>query len=470
VNFTVQIKSVFCFVCLFLMTICHANPRSLDKVDVIVLGGGAAGLTSGIYLGRAGLSTLVLEGPASGGAITQSNSVYNWPGYKEISGFDLMDKIREQADESGAVLSDEELVTADLSKIPFHFTVQNIYDKSKRREIQADACIIATGATARKLDVPGEKKYWSKGVYTCAVCDGALYKDRVVGVVGGGDSALLEADYLAGIAKKVYIFNRKDKFKGVENARKEKLLNLPNVEILFDVNVKEIQGDDDLVKTVVLLGNNGEEKTVDLDAVFLAIGAIPNTQYFSKQLELDSFGYISLKKGCETSVPGVFAAGDVADPIFKQAIIASGDGAKAAMQAGDYVHLKAPVKKKVIDQKSEKKKVVEAEAIEVGSISQLKEIVETSKTLVVLDFYATWCGPCRYLGKFTDQWAKELQGKAVFCKVNVDKAKDVAFRYKVQSMPTLVVLDDLGREIGRFIGVEEIVSYINQLKEKKTPN
>ncbi len=463
-NLFMSLKGLVCFFCLFFMSLGHSESVTVQKVDVVVLGGGAAGLTSGIYLGRAGFSTLVLDGPNPGGAITQSNMVYNWPGYKEISGLELMDQLRGQAEKNGAVLCEEKLVSANLSQHPFSFTVQNVYDKSKKRQIIADACIIAMGAEAKRLEVAGEKTYWSKGVYTCAVCDGALYKDKLVAVVGGGDAALLEADYLAGIAKKVYVFNRKDKFKGVEKVRGKKLFELPNVEVLYNVSVKEIKGNGSLLESVTLLGNNGDHSEIKLDALFLAIGATPNTQFFSKELQLDSLGYVVLKKGCETSIPGVFAAGDVADPIFKQAIIASGDGAKAAMQAIDYLQL-VSLKKAAPIEISVKKEEGISKVIEISSLSQLKEIVTKNKQLILLDFYATWCGPCRYLGKFMDQWAKELQGKAIICKVNVDLAGDIAMRYKVQSMPTFVILDVEGKEIARKVGIDEITQYINQIKK-----
>ena len=284
-NFFKKMGLTFGFFYLGAFSLAHAAVSSdPQRVDVVVLGGGAAGLTSAIYLGRAGFSTLVLEGPNPGGAITQSNKVENWPGYQEVSGLDLMDQIRGQAEKSGALLSREELVEIDLSKRPFSFIAQDVYDKSKKRRISADACIIALGAAPRKLGVPGEAVYWSKGVYSCAVCDGSLYKDKVVAVVGGGDAALLEADYLSSIAKKVYIFNRKDQFKGVEKIRKDDLLSRANVEVIYNTNVKEIKGNGQLVHSVVLKKSKGQEVSLEIDALFLAIGANPNTQFFSEQV------------------------------------------------------------------------------------------------------------------------------------------------------------------------------------------
>ena len=454
-NFILQIRMALSCVCVCVPLLSYS--ASIQKVDAVVLGGGAAGLTSAIYLGRAGFSSFVLEGPIPGGAITQSNHVYNWPGYKEISGLDLMEHIRAQAEASGATLLREEIVAIDLSQRPFSITSQDIYDTSKKRTILADTCIIALGANAKKLEVPGESMYFSKGVYTCAVCDGSLYKNKTVAVVGGGDGALVEAEYLSSIAKKVYLLNRKAKFKGIEKSRQERLIQLPNVEIVYNVSVKEIKGDGQVVDSITLINKEGKEESLKIDALFLAIGATPNTQFFAKQLELDEQGYIVLKKKTETSLPGVFAAGDIADPVFKQAVIASGEGAKAAMQASDYLHAMS-------FKKSEDVPAI-SKVLEVSSLSELKEIVSKNKQLVLVDFYATWCGPCRYLGKFIDGWAQDLQGKAILCKVNVDVAGEIASRYQVRSMPTVVVINPEGQEIARKVGVEEIIRYVDRLKK-----
>lgn len=429
-----------------------------ETVDVVILGGGSAGLTSAIYLGRAGLTPLVLEGRALGGAITQSNQVENWPGYESISGFDLADKIRLQAEKNGAILVSEELVEIDLSRHPFLITARNIHDPSKQRAFFAKACIIALGAVPKKLGVPGEQEFWSRGVYSCAVCDGSLYKDKIVSVVGGGDAALLEAEYLAGIAKKVYVFVRKDQFRSIEKKREEALLKKTNIEVVYNVSIKEIKGKEGQLEEVELIDSLGKSSFVHVDAVFLAIGANPNTKFFEKQLLLDKGGYILSKGDCETSVPGVFVAGDVSDPRFKQAIIASGDGAKAAMKVQMYLSTNL--------EKTQKIKAPISKVIEIKNIEQLKDVISSNSVPVLIDFYATWCPPCRYLSRFVDSWAKDLQGKAILCKVNVDEAEDVAAYYKIRSMPTVVALSSDGSEMSRKIGPEEIIRYVELLKGK----
>ncbi len=456
----------FLYLTQFLVANSHSEMKSLpkEKVDVVVIGGGVGGLTSAMYLGRSGLRPVVFEGPLLGGAIVQSNGVQNWPGENTISGLDLADKIRDQAEKNGAILSKEEVIDVDFSSRPFSFLVQSVYDPAKKRVVLSDGCLIATGAKTRMLQVPGEITFSSKGVYTCAVCDGSLYKDKVVAVVGGGDAAVLEADYLSGIAKHVYVLVRKNTFKGVEVTRREKIASLPNVTIIYDVNVEAITGKE-MVTGVDLRYNSEKKESLSVDAVFVAIGSIPNTQLFSSELQVDKEGYILLKDGFETSIPGVFAFGDVADPRFKQAVSAAGDGAKAAIQAQMFLSLKqqpAPLLKE--NHLKSTAPVAIQKILEIRSLEQLKTVIKTSEIPVLIDFYATWCGPCRYLASFMDEFAKELQGKVLICKVDVDKISDAARLYKVRSMPTVLRVDAEGKELARKEGTKDIIQYVNGFK------
>ncbi len=418
------------------------------KVDVAIIGSGVGGLTSAIYLARGGIKPLVLEGDNPGGAITQSRGVQNWPGEIEISGFDLTDKIRNQAQECGATFARQEVVDFDFSSQPFVITTQDVADPSHKEKIFAKACIIATGTKVRTLGLASEKTYESKGVYTCAICDGALYKDKVVAVVGGGDAAVLEAEYLSSIAKKVYVLVRGPQLKGVEKIRRENLKTKSNVQILYQTTVQEILGSEEHVTSLDIL-SNGKKENLVLDALFLAIGSVPNTELVKGKLELDSSGYIVSKQGFATSVPGVFAVGDVIDPVFKQAISASGDGAKAAMQAQMYLS-SVEVKQ-------------EARVIEVQTLAELKKLTKESKVPVLVDFYASWCGPCRQLSPVMDSWAKKLQGKAIICKINVDKAQDIARMYNIQSMPTVLHISAEGKEMKRTVGSTQIIQYMDSL-------
>ncbi|MEK7339529.1 MAG: FAD-dependent oxidoreductase, partial [Verrucomicrobiota bacterium] len=240
-----------------------------------------------------------------------------------------------QARLNGAELLREEVIdvvlSQDLSQKAHQITTRSLITQEEVI-YYTPIVVVALGATPNKLHVPGEQSYWSKGVYSCAVCDGGFYKDKIVAVAGGGDGALTEAQYLANLAKKVYIIVRGRAFRTVEKQREKQVTSLPNIEVLYQMEVKEIKGEKDRVSHLIL-SNQKHKKSYHLpvDALFLAIGSVPNTKLFANQLELDS-GYIRLKQHQKTSVKGVYAAGEVADPEFKQAICAAADGAKAAMQ------------------------------------------------------------------------------------------------------------------------------------------
>lgn len=310
----------------------EATSDAMEEYPVVVLGGGVGALTSATYLARAGISPLVITGPTPGGALTQSHSVQNWPGETEISGIDLVEKMQAQALLNGAALRPEVVVEVDFSKHPFIITTKDPY-KNELKKIKAQACIIAVGSVPNLLGVPGEKAYFSNGVYSCAVCDGSLYKDKTVAIVGGGDAALTEANYLSNIAKKVYIVVRKEQFKSVEEQRKREILSRANIEVLYRTTIEEIKGDGEKVTSLVLQKDGKQKGELPVDALFLAIGAKPNTELFKGQLALDEQGFILLEKQQQTSVKRVFALGDVVDRDFNQAITAAGDGAKAALQA-----------------------------------------------------------------------------------------------------------------------------------------
>lgn len=304
-------------------------------VPVLILGGGPSGLTAAIYCGRAGIKPVVITGDSIGGMITQSPRVENWPGYNVISGLELGKDLENQARLNGAELLREEAVdvvfSQDLSQKLHQVTTRSLVTQEEI-VYYTPIVVIALGATPNKLHVDGEQNYWSKGVYSCAVCDGGFYKDKIVAVIGGGDGALTEAQYLANLVKKVYIIVRGREFRTVEKQREKQVTSLSNVEVLYQTIVKEIKGEKDKVSHLVL-SNQKHKKSYHLpvEAVFLAIGSVPNTKLFANQLELDS-GYIRLKEHQKTSIKGVYAAGEVSDPEFKQAICAAADGAKAAMQ------------------------------------------------------------------------------------------------------------------------------------------
>lgn len=302
------------------------------KEEVVILGGGVGAMTAALYLGRAGIEPVVIEGDDPGGLITQSTSVQNWPGEMEITGTALAEKIRKQAIANGVTFYSEEVVSVDFSKKPFVINTK-VLGEEKPRQWTADSVIIAMGTTPNFLGVPGEAEYWGKGITNCAICDGALHKNGKVAVVGGGDAAVLEALYLSNIAKEVTVFVRKGALKGIEEKRIRALRAKPNVKIVFNTTIEQMKGNGSKLTSIMV--KTGDTPAIDfpIDGLFLAIGSKPNSQTFAGKLELDPQGYIFLKSDQETSIPGIYAVGDIVDPVYKQAITAAGDGAKAALQA-----------------------------------------------------------------------------------------------------------------------------------------
>lgn len=452
-----------------------AVPKETEVYPVVVMGGGVGALTSSIYLQRAGINTVVIEGETPGGAIAQSPMVHNWPGEIEIEGQDLVDKIRNHAEVNGAKILSQEVISVDFSERPLKITTKDLYTQ-KTHTIYANSCIIATGATPKLLGIPGENDYWTKGVYSCAVCDGSLYKNKTVAVIGGGDSAVLEADYLSHIAKKVYLILRSDKFRAVEVLRRDQLLKKPNVEVLYNTQLLEIKGNKERVTHIIMKTPKNPKKHLDLDAVFVAIGARPNSQIFQDQLEIDKNGYILLKDGQATSIPGVFAVGDIVDPVVKQAVSAAGDGAKAALRVENYLAT-ANLPKSQSSRKTPTiqgkplRRVPKVKATSVSHSSGVKEIsskrefhrlIANKNQPVVVDFYSPYCGPCRKLSPEFDQVAEKYQGQINFVKVNTAKFSELAESYNVYGVPTVIIFEK-GKESQRKTGLAGIRKMLDNL-------
>ena len=298
----------------------------MEHIKCLIVGSGPAGYTAAIYAARANLSPVVYEGITPGGQLTTTTEVENFPGYPEgVSGPQLMDDLRKQALRFNTDIRRGVIVKADLSSRPFHLTTDS------GDELEAEALIISTGATAKYLGLESEQKFRGMGVSACATCDGFFYRRKDVAVVGGGDTACEEATYLASICRKVYMIVRKDYLRA-SKAMQEKVFNTPNIEVLFGYNTKEILGDEEGVTGALLQSVDGSERTIDIMGFFLAIGHHPNTEIFAGQLELNTEGYIVTEgASSRTSVEGVFAAGDVRDPHYRQAIVAAGSGCVAAL-------------------------------------------------------------------------------------------------------------------------------------------
>ena len=304
----------------------------MEKVRLLIIGGGPAGYTAGIYASRAGLSPVLYEGPEPGGQLTTTTLVENYPGFaKGIDSLSLTGAMREQAVNVGTDIRRGIITKADLSVRPFKFEIDGT------PAIEADAVIIATGATAKYLGLPSERKYRGMGVSACATCDGFFYRKKDVAVVGGGDTACEEATYLAGLCRKVYMIVRRDVFRASE-AMQKRVKDTPNIEILWNCNTREVLGDDAGVTGVRIERKDGEVFDIAVDGFFLAIGHHPNSDLVKEWVEIDANGYI-VTDGCSshTNVEGVFAAGDVQDPHYRQAINAAASGCRAALDAEKYL-------------------------------------------------------------------------------------------------------------------------------------
>ncbi|MDQ6958288.1 MAG: thioredoxin-disulfide reductase [Mariprofundaceae bacterium] len=295
---------------------------------LIILGSGPAGYTAAIYAARANLHPVVIQGREPGGQLTTTTGVDNYPGYKDgVQGPAMMEDFREQAERFGTEIIWDHIDHADLSNRPFHL-------KGEDGEYTCDALIIATGASARYLGLESEQAFSGRGVSACATCDGFFFKDQEVAVVGGGDTAVEEAIYLANLCSKVTLIHRRDELRA-EKIMQDRLFAMENVEIKWNSVTDEILGDDSGVTGIRLKSTaDGAVEELKVSGVFIAIGHTPNTGFVGDQLEKDEVGYlITSGKSTATSVEGVFAAGDVADPVYRQAVTSAGEGCRAALDA-----------------------------------------------------------------------------------------------------------------------------------------
>jgi thioredoxin reductase (NADPH) len=301
--------------------------------EVIIIGSGPAGHTAAIYAARANLKPLMFEGMfaagvAAGGQLTTTTEVENFPGYIAISGPELMEKMREQSVHCGTRIYTQTVEKVDLSKRPFKVW-------SEGKEYQTRALIIATGATAKRMNLPGEDRLWQKGISACAVCDGALpfFRNKVLVVVGGGDSAVEEATHLTKFGSKVIMLVRRDVLRA-SKVMQERAKNNPKIEIKFHTVPLEVLGEKSVTGIKIKNAQSGEESVLEAGGLFYAIGHVPNTEFLGGQLSLDETGYIKTKPGTtHTSVEGVFAAGDVQDKVYRQAVTSAGTGCMAALDA-----------------------------------------------------------------------------------------------------------------------------------------
>ena len=307
----------------------------MEKIKCLIVGGGPAGYTAAVYAARADIAPVVYEGVQPGGQLTTTTDIENYPGFENgIAGPELMNVMRAQAVRLGADVRTGVVTAADLSQRPFKVQIDSAID------IEAETLIIATGATAKYLGLPSEDRFRGLGVSACATCDGFFYRKKVVAVVGGGDTACEEATYLAGLCRKVYMIVRRDVLRASE-AMQERVKNTENIEILWNCNTQEVLGDEYGVTGARLVRKDGEVFDIAVDGFFLAIGHHPNSELFNRWVAVDKDGYIITDgKTSKTNVEGVFAAGDVQDPLYRQAITAAASGCRAALDAEKFLKMK----------------------------------------------------------------------------------------------------------------------------------
>jgi len=304
--------------------------KSKTSYDVIIIGAGPAGYTAGIYCSRARHDTLIISGLLPGGQLMNTTDVENYPGFEEgIMGPDLMLTMRKQAERMNTTIIDDVVVNVDFRNKPFKVLTGS-------EEYDAKAVIVCTGATPRKIGIEGEQTFSGKGVSYCATCDGAFFRNQDIAVVGGGDSCMEEATFLTKFASKVHIIHRRDTFRA-SKIMQERALNNENIQVHWNSEIEDIKGDQKVQQIVLKDTKTGENKTLDMGGVFVAIGHEPNTELFKNQLEMDENGYIVQKENTQTSVKGVFTAGDVHDHRYRQAVTAAGFGCMSAIDVDKYL-------------------------------------------------------------------------------------------------------------------------------------
>lgn len=404
-------------------------------VPVAIIGSGPAGLSAALYTSRANMHTVVFEGRQPGGQLTTTTEVENWPAVKKNKGPAIMQGLKEQAQAFNALFSQTTIERVDFSTWPFKLWTD------EGTEIYALSVIISTGATSKLLNVPGEKTYWAQGVSVCAICDAAFYKDKDVVVVGGGDSAIEEALQLASNAKHITILVRTSQMRA-SKVMQDRLKNYPHISIRYETSITEIKGDDHHVTSIDIL-SKGVKENMPIDGVFLAVGHEPNTKLFTSSLELDKNKHILVGPYTQsTSCIGVFAAGDVSDPRYRQAGVASGDGIKAGLdtlnflEAHGFTDIQAShYERSFFDPQA-------GDSIEISQISSeadFEQRVIASKKPVVVDFFTPVCPSCMQMMPTVASVAGKFKDTVTFVKVDGAKLPGLMKRFFVSSVPCFLV-------------------------------
>jgi thioredoxin reductase (NADPH) len=425
-----------------------ANPT---VENLVIIGSGPAGYTAAIYAGRANLKPIVFEGFQAGGLpggqLMTTTEVENFPGFPEgITGPELMERTKAQAERWGAELFTEDVVSIDLSQRPFIV-------RSKEREVRTHSIIIATGATAKRLRLPSETEYWSRGISACAICDGAtpIFHNAELAVVGGGDSAAEEAIYLTKYGSHVHLLVRSDRMRA-SKAMQDRVLSNPKIAVHWNSQPVDVFGEGDLLTGVKIQNTQtGELGEIQVKGLFYAIGHTPNTSLFEGQLELDEVGYIVTKPGSvETSVEGVFAAGDVQDHEFRQAVTAAGTGCMGALLAERWLSAEGLLQEfhqKAVEQPATPETAKKTEAEQQAEFSlqatrhagsyALRKLFHESDRLLMVKYASPQCGPCHTLKPILNKVVDEFDGKIHFIEIDIEQDPEIAENAGVTGTPTI---------------------------------
>ncbi len=420
--------------------------------NLVIIGSGPAGYTAAIYAARANLKPVVFEGFQAGGLpggqLMTTTEVENFPGFPQgITGPQLMDSMKAQAERWGAELYTEDVTSVDLSQRPFVV-------RSEEREVKAHSIVIATGATAKRLGLPGEHQFWSRGISACAICDGAtpIFHRAELAVIGGGDSAAEESIYLTKYGDTVNMLVRGDKMRA-SKAMQDRVLSNPKITVHWNSEVVDVFGNDNHMEGVKIRNlKTNEEKDLHVKGLFYAVGHKPNTDLFTGQLELDDVGYIVTKPGSvETSVEGVFAAGDVQDHEFRQAITAAGTGCMAAMLAERWLsvndllqefHQVPATANNELEHEAEKPQSTATEEFDVQATRHeggyaLRKLFHDSDRLLIVKYVSPGCGPCHTLKPILNKVVDEFDGRIHFVEIDIEKDRDIAENAGVNGTPTI---------------------------------
>jgi len=419
--------------------------------NLVIIGSGPAGYTAAIYAGRANLKPVVFEGyqigGIPGGQLMTTTEVENFPGFPEgITGPELMDRIKAQAQRWGAELFTEDVITVDLSQRPF--TV-----KSEDREIKTHTIVIATGATAKRLHLPQEETFWNAGISACAICDGAspIFKGVELAVIGGGDTAAEEAVYLTKYATHVHLLVRRDELRASKTMQ-QRVLTHPKITVHWHTEAVDVYGNGKLGGIKIKNNQTGEQQDLPVQGLFYAIGHTPNTQVFQGQLELDEVGYIITKHGTpETSVEGVYAVGDVQDHEFRQAITAAGSGCMGAMLAERWLSLNGLVQEVPQTESSEPETETPKSTPPQNTTSEnfdiqntrhtggyaLRKLYHDSDRLIMVKYSSPTCGPCHALKPILDKVVNEFEGKIHYIEIDIEEDPEIAQNAGVVGTPTV---------------------------------